>query len=1000
VEPTLLDAVITDLRGDQAEGRPGSAALPLVSQALAATWEQREGCKLSLRAYQRAGGTADAVNHSAQDAYNTLTGQQQDAARFLFTQLTIVTPDGQLARRRCSRTDLHTAATDRAGDIAVVIDAFAARRLLVLDHDSIEIAHDVLLHAWKQLRDWLSDDQLDRTLYSQVVTDAETWHTNQRDPSYLYRPGRLTTVDAATTRWADAPTRYPPLPPTSRAFLSAARNAAHRTAGLRRAAIAVLVAFTLVATTAAGIAAHYAANASRQHAVALSRQLAAESLTVDRADPVAARRLAAAAWRIFPTRQAISALTTLVTEQQQDSLLFADPSSVAAVAFSPNGKLLASADRDGTVRLWDLATRQPAGAPMHAAPATDGVNGVAFSPDGKLLASADGDGTVRLWDPATGQPAGAPMHAARGSEGAPGGALGVAFSPDGKLLASADGDGTVRLWDPATGQLVGMPMQAVSSTRGGIAVDSVAFSPDGKLLASAEDDGTVRLWDPATGQPAGMPLRVISAKRGIGVNSVAFSPDGKLLASADGLSRVRLWDPATGQPVGTPIHAIRVTSAFSIGDGVNEVAFSPSGKLLASADGDGTMRLWNPATGQPVGAPMHAARGMDAAPGGVHGVAFSPDGKLLASADGDGTMRLWNPATGQPVGAPMHAARAIGGVRGVAFSPDGKLLASADSDGTVRLWDPAIGQSAGAPMHAARAAEGADGLAFSPDGKLLASAGGDGTVRLWNPATGQPAGAPMHAVSNGSVSAVAFSPDGKLLASSGGFGTMRLWNLTTGQPAGAFLHAGHDGLYAVAFSPDGKLLASADGDGIVRLWDSATGRAAGPLLHATHSVKTQSGVAVWGVNGLAFSPDGKLLASGDNNGNIRLWDPATGQPVGAPLHAGTGTPGGVLGVAFSPDGKLLASADGNGNVGFWDPATGQPVGVPVHAAAPINGVLGVAFSPNGKLLASADGDGTVRLWNVSLFAHPYAALCADVGPPTRQDWHKYAPGEPQPRVCV
>jgi len=183
----------------------------------------------------------------------------------------------------------------------------------------------------------------------------------------------------------------------------------------------------------------------------------------------------------------------------------------------------------------------------------------------------------------------------------------------------------------------------------------------------------------------------------------------------------------------------------------------------------------------------------------------------------------------------------------------------------------------------------------------------------------------------------------------------------------------------------------------VLLWDPATRRPVGAPLHAS---------AQYGVYGVAFSPDGKLLASADGDGTVRLWDPATRRPVATiqtgtgpnAAQTGTGPNAAVYWVAFSPNGKLLASADGDGTVRLWNPATGQPVGAPLHASA-LNSVYGVAFSPDGKLLASVGGDGTVRLWHVSLFTHAYAALCADVGPPTRQEWNQYASGEQQPKVC-
>jgi WD40 repeat protein len=1045
VEPGLAETVIGDLGGAVLADTLASGILPLLSQAMAATWELRAGSELTIHAYHRAGGVNDAVNRAAQAAYRSLSDRERTAARLVFSRLTIVTPEGRLERRQCSRADLRDipgglSELVSVRDIDAVIGTFSAHRLLVLADRHIEISHDVLLRAWRQLRDWASDERADRVLYGQVITDAQAWQASRRDPAYLYRPGRLAGITDATARWSAAPTRFPPLSQIAVTFLDEARRAAGRSARRLRAVIAVLVTLTVASAGIALIAVHYASRAAQQHAIALSRQLAADVASIDPADPVTARQLAVAAWSISPTSQARAELTALATEQQDGGLLAVVPGGGSvALAFSPDGRLLASADSDGTIRLWNPLTGRAAGRPIHAGTG-GGANALAFSPDGRLLASADADGTIRLWNPATGQPAGRPIRAGTGDRAnGDGGVLGVAFSPDGKLLASAGGNGIVRLWNPATGRAAGPPILAdPSSTHGSRGfVNTVAFSPSGRQLAAAGGDGVVRVWNPLTGRRAGasLPADPADPDGTLGamgqdgfVYDVAFSPNGKLLASVGTAGTVRLENPRTGKPVGRPLPGDTVAGPYSVVNGppklpvgASAVAFSPDGHLLASAEGNGLVRLWNPVTGRQASAPLQVDPG-----GTATAVAFSPDGRLLATAGGNGAIRLWNPATGKPAGAILPANPA-GIVRGMAFSPDGRLLATADANpaasglryGSVGRWDLAAGQPIGSPLPASSGPTpssdqggGVGSVAFSPDGRLLASADADGTVRIWNPATGYLAAPVIRADRpdglTAGVSSVAFTPDGKLLASADADGTVRIWNPATGHLAAPVIRADRpdvsvSGVNSIAFTADGKLLASADADGTVRIWNPATGQPAAPVIRPGAGDLAGN---TTGVTSVTFSPDGHLLASADadTGGIVRLWNPVTGHPVGRPLLADASDDAGAL--AFSPSGRLLATADADGTVRLWNVATGELAGVPI----PVYGgglAHAVAFSASGSILASADDEvegfrqtgGTVQLEDVALFADTYAALCAEVGPPSAATWRRFAPGEQRPDAC-
>jgi WD40 repeat protein/serine/threonine protein kinase len=535
---------------------------------------------------------------------------------------------------------------------------------------------------------------------------------------------------------------------------------------------------------------------------------------------------------------------------------------ISGVAFSADGKSLASTSWDRTVRVWDTSTWEP----RHILRGHTGyTGGVAFSPDGRLLASGSGDRTLKIWDAATGDEV-------RTLRGHGGGLFGVAFSPDGRQLASASSDETVRVWDVASGNEVHCLRGHAGS------VLSLAYSRDGTRLASTGLDGTARVWDATTGRVA-LTLRADS----FFAMGVAFNRDGTRLAVASWDKTVKLWDLGTGE---------EVLALRSHTDMVTGVVFSQDGRLLASASYDGSVKLWD-------ATPWNGAGGGESLILRGHGdtvsvVLFSPDGRRVASAGHDGAAKIWDLQTGQEV---QNLSADAGPLFSLGLSRDGRRLASAGLRGAVKLWD----MTSGKELASFRGTLGT--MTLSPDGRRVAWCRDGGVVEVRD--TDSRREVLQFQTHPAPVNTLYYSPDGKRMVTSSWDKTAKVWDATNG--AELLTLRGHDHVvhYAV-FSVDGRRLATSSWDKTAKVWDGATGKEIFTLRG--HSDR---------VGCVSFSPDGKYLATASNDHTVKIWDMKTGKER-LTIAAHTGH---VAAVAFSPDGKRLATAGGyrgKGEIKIWD----------------------------------------------------------------------------------
>lgn len=934
---TVEGALVATIMAESA-GQTG--VLPLVSHALWETWRRRRGNALTLAGYQAAGGITHAIAHTAETVYRDLDDTRQRIARDVFLRLSALGEGTQDTKRRIHKREL-----DRSDpNVTVVVERLVQARLVTVDGDNIDLAHEALIRCWPRLRDWQDTDREGLLTHRRLTEATEAWESLHRDEGALYRGSRLTMAQ----EWARGAAAT--LTPRERSFLDAsvaARERERRAVGRRTWLLRWLVACLLVLLVAGtGFVVllrtqHDAADEERVAAV--SRQLAAEAGQNNLPDT--AMLLAVDAFDQSPTTEARSALLSAQSRYGMTRLI-GGHGLVTAAALSPNGDILATAGDDDTITLWNPRSHIQIGTILR----TSDVHALAFSPDSSYLVGAGNTGTrsthgtVTMWH--------VPDQDTVDSVIVPADDVtSVQFSPDGHTLAVATDDHRTLLRNLVTDQWT-HTLNAHTPD-----VQALAYSADGRFLATGNDDGVVQVWNPATGT-------LVSTLPGpVGrIWNVAFSPDGRMLTVANPDGTVGLWQLERSRLVAT----IAADTSGQAGSAL-ALAISPDDHTLATVGQTG-VQLWDLTTRALLGTLTNDTAGMSSVV-----ALFSPDGHTLITTNGEDTL-LWD------MSGPTLATWPVSTPFAVAFSRTG-VLATGDLNGAVQLWQPQTRNllgtlpSPGGPVTS---------LAFSPDGAQIAVDYGNAPARLWDVGS-----ATVTAVLNrpdvpgDTQNSLAFSPDGRTLAAADSDGSVALWDVVT-DTLGATLPSDGYPVVSVAFAPDNRTLATVAGgtNNPIRLWSLDSDR----LLTSFGGTNR--------IGQIAFSPDGSTIAAAGSSGPATLWSTRTHDLIGTLTVPGSDDVD--TAAVFSADGHAIATTGADGTIQLWD-GTGHGL-IATLSTAGGSTVPGVAFSPDGHVLASVGNDHSTYLWDL-VPDRVIDRICHAIGPVTPSRWGHLTPSLPYQPVC-